>query len=226
MSEGCRTVYQYSTGEVSVKKSRFIASVYPISSEEEALKFIEQIKKEHSGARHNCYAYVLGDKDEIKRLSDDGEPAKTAGLPILDLIVQENLHNILIVVTRYFGGTLLGTGELVHAYQSAAKEGLHNAVIIERLSGWKSDISIDYTLAGKLKYIIAQAGIYLLKEEYLDKILLSLLIPEEAFSSFNESLTELTAGRITLSRNGLFPDSLSGQKLLYAEINGTLHVFH
>lgn len=216
MNESCRTVYGYSAGEVSVKKSRFIASVHPISSEEEALRLIEQVKKEHSSARHNCYAYVLGSKDEIKRLSDDGEPAKTAGFPILDLILQEGLHNILIVVTRYFGGTLLGTGGLVHAYQSAAKEGLHNAVIIEKLTAYKSDILIDYTLTGKLKYTIAQMGIFLLKEEYQDKVMLSLLIPSEIFSSFNGSLMELTAGKISVSME---------EKLLYAELNGELLVF-
>lgn len=216
MNESCRTVYGYSTGEVSVKKSRFIASIYPVSSEEEALRFIEQVKKEHSSARHNCYAYVIGSKDEIKRLSDDGEPAKTAGLPILDLIVQEELHNILIVVTRYFGGTLLGTGGLVHAYQSAAKEGLRNAEVIEKTLGFKSDILIDYTLTGRLKYTIAQMGIYLLKEEYQDKVMLSLLIPAEVFSSFSRSLTELTAGRLSLSRE---------EELWYAVINNELVIF-
>lgn len=215
MNESCRTVYQYSTGEVTLKKSRFIASVYPVFSEEEALELIDRVKKDHPGARHNCYAYVIGDRDEIKRLSDDGEPAKTAGLPIMDLITQEGLHNLLIVVTRYFGGTLLGTGGLVHAYQGAAKEGLLNATVIEKYKGWKSEILIDYNLTGKLKYNLAQAGIFLLGEEYLDKVRFSLLIPEDALQPFQKSLLELTAGKITLSPQEKLPYTLlEGQLVL------------
>lgn len=215
MNESCRTVYQYSTGEVTLKKSRFIASVYPVSSEEEALELIDRVKKDHPGARHNCYAYVIGDRDEIKRLSDDGEPAKTAGLPIMDLITQEGLHNLLIVVTRYFGGTLLGTGGLVHAYQGAAKEGLLNATVIEKYKGWKSEILIDYNLTGKLKYNLVQAGIFLLGEEYLDKVRFSLLIPEDALQPFQKSLLELTAGKINLSPQEKLPYTLlEGQLVL------------
>jgi uncharacterized YigZ family protein len=217
MNESCRTIYSKSTGEVIVKKSRFIASVFPISSEEEALQLIEQVKKEHSGARHNCFAYVAGKKDEIKRLSDDGEPAKTAGLPIMDLILLEKLHNILIVVTRYFGGTLLGTGGLVHAYQSAAKEGIQNAVIIEKEEAWKADILIDYTLTGKIKYNIAQMGIYLLEEEYTDKVKLSLLIPPNAFEEFERSLLEISAGTVKVPRDEI---------LVYAIVNGNLEIFN
>ncbi len=217
MNESCRTIYSKSTGEVIVKKSRFIASVFPISSEEEALQLIEQVKKEHSGARHNCFAYVAGKKDEIKRLSDDGEPAKTAGLPIMDLILLEKLHNILIVVTRYFGGTLLGTGGLVHAYQSAAKEGIQNAVIIEKEEAWKADILIDYTLTGKIKYNIAQMGIYLLEEEYTDKVKLSLLIPPNAFEEFGRSLLEISAGTVKVPRDEI---------LVYAIVNGKLEIFN
>lgn len=216
MNESFRTVYRYATGEVSVKKSRFIASIYPISSEEEALRYIDQVRKEHPAARHNCYAYVIGRKNELKRLSDDGEPAKTAGLPIMDLLIQENLHNVLVVVTRYFGGTLLGTGGLVHAYQSAAKEGLLNAVIIEKLPGIKSELQIDYTLTGKLKYTIAQMGIFLLKEDYLDKVTLSLLIPENIFADFQQSLVEFTAGKLNLSAD---------ETLFYAVVNGEIITF-
>lgn len=217
MNESCRTIYSKSTGEVLVKKSRFIASVFPISSEEEALQLIEQVKKEHSGARHNCFAYVAGNKDEFKRLSDDGEPAKTAGLPIMDLIILEKLHNILIVVTRYFGGTLLGTGGLVHAYQSAAKEGIQNAVIIEKKEAWKADILIDYTLSGKVKYTIAQMGIYLLEEEYTDKVKLTLLIPPNAFDEFERNLLEISAGTVNLPKEEI---------LVYAIVNGNLEIFN
>lgn len=216
MNESCRTIYSNSTGEIIVKKSRFIASVFPIFSEEDALQFIDQVRKAHSGARHHCFAYVAGSKDEIKRLSDDGEPSKTAGLPIMDLILLEKLHDILIVVTRYFGGTLLGTGGLVHAYQSAAKEGIKNAIIINKEEAWRSDILIDYTLTGKVKYTIAQMGIYLLEEEYTDKVKLSLLIPPKTFDKFEKSLLEISAGTIDVPKD---------EKLKYAIVNDNLEIF-
>ena len=123
MDKSYKTVYESGTGEIVEKKSRFIASVWPIQTEEDALNIIDQLKKKYWDAKHNCFAYVLGIKDEIQRCSDDGEPAKTAGKPILDILLGEEIHNALIVVTRYFGGTLLGTGGLVRAYQYAAKEG-------------------------------------------------------------------------------------------------------
>ncbi|MDF2952089.1 MAG: hypothetical protein K0S18_1672 [Anaerocolumna sp.] len=126
MLESFKTVYEGGIGEISEKKSRFIATLIPVESEVTAIEFIEQIKKKYKDATHNCYAYVIGQQDEIQRCSDDGEPAKTAGWPMLDVLLKEGLHNTAVVVTRYFGGTLLGTGGLVHAYQAAVKEGLKN----------------------------------------------------------------------------------------------------
>lgn len=111
-------------GEITEKKSRFIAHVLPVESEEEALLQIENIKKKYWDARHNCFAFIMGKNNEIQRFSDDGEPQGTAGKPILEVLMGENLRNTLIVVTRYFGGTLLGTGGLVRAYGLSSKEGL------------------------------------------------------------------------------------------------------
>ena len=131
MLQHYRTIYQDRTGEYGEKKSRFIANVFSITSEDDAITKIEQIKKKHYDARHHCFAYSLCGTPAILRFSDDGEPSGTAGKPILEIITTNELFHTLIVVTRYFGGTLLGTGGLVRAYTAAAKEGLANSVIID-----------------------------------------------------------------------------------------------
>ena len=128
MTEQYQTVYEGGTGEIVEKKSRFIATVRPVETEEEALAFIEEMKKKYWDARHNCFAYVLGERQEIMRCSDDGEPSGTAGRPMLEVLLAEEIRNVAVVVTRYFGGTLLGTGGLVRAYSQAVKAGLENCV--------------------------------------------------------------------------------------------------
>ena len=146
-------------GEIVEKKSRFIATVLPIDTEEEALQYIEKIKKKYWDARHNCFAFVIGSNNEIQRFSDDGEPQGTAGKPILETLLNENLHNTLIVVTRYFGGTLLGTGGLVRAYGQSSKEGIRNSVIQKVCEGISFKLTVDYNSIGKIKYIMGQMGI-------------------------------------------------------------------
>ena len=151
-----RTIYQGGEDEIVEKKSRFIATVIPVENEEEALEFIEKTKKKYWDARHNCSAFVIGDRQEISRCSDDGEPAQTAGRPMLDVLLKEEIHNVCVVVTRYFGGTLLGTGGLVRAYQKATQTGLENSVIIDKQIGRKLTIGTDYNGLGKLQYLIAK----------------------------------------------------------------------
>ncbi len=145
----CKTVYQGGTGEIEEKKSRFIATVCPVACEEEAIAFFNRIKKEYWDARHNCTAFTIGEKHENTRCSDDGEPSGTAGRPMLDVLLREDIHNTAVVVTRYFGGTLLGTGGLVRAYQKSVQAGLANSVIIERRRGRALTIDTDYTGLGK-----------------------------------------------------------------------------
>ena len=130
-----KTVYCGGEGEIVEKKSRFIATVRPVNSEEEAIAFINEMKKKYWDARHNCSAFVIGEHQEITRCSDDGEPAQTAGRPMLDVLLKEEIHNAAVVVTRYFGGTLLGTGGLVRAYQKATQEGLLASVVIDKKPG-------------------------------------------------------------------------------------------
>ena len=148
-----KTIYQGGSGEIVEKKSRFIATVEKIRTEEEALAFIAQQKKQYWDARHNCYAYVAGRNHGLQRCSDDGEPNGTAGRPMLEVLLRENIHDLVVVVTRYFGGILLGTGGLVRAYQKAVQEGLKNSIIIEKRPGKKLRIDTDYNGIGKIQYI-------------------------------------------------------------------------
>lgn len=202
MDDKYRVVLEGGSGEIIEKKSRFIGSVWPVDSEETALHILEQTKKEHYTAAHNCYAYVIGEKDEITRCSDDGEPAKTAGKPILDIIQNEGIHNVLIIVTRYFGGTLLGTGGLVRAYQSAAKEGMKNCQILIKQKGEKLELMTDYSFLGKLQYLIAQRGITVIRDEFTSSVILELMVPLETLENFKKDILELTAGNIKINDLG------------------------
>lgn len=185
-------------GEVTEKKSRFIASVFPIQSEEEALEFIAQVRKKHYDARHNCFAYVLGEKNETERCSDDGEPSGTAGRPMLDVLLGEGVHNVAVVVTRYFGGTLLGTGGLVRAYSRAVQEGLKNSVIIEKQEGTLLTLKTDYNGIGKIQYQLGQKGLVITDSEYTDVVRIETLVPQDQLETLLEDLTEATNGRVQI----------------------------
>ncbi len=197
-----RIVYQGGTGEITEKKSRFIATVVPVNTEEEAITFIEQTKKKYYDANHNCFAYVIGDNHEIQRCSDDGEPVRTAGRPMLDVLLGEGIHNAALVVTRYFGGTLLGTGGLVRAYQGAAKEGLNNSVILEKLDGIRLQITTDYNGIGKLQYITSQMEITALDTEYTDIVVMTNLVPVELYGQFEKKVIEATNGKAVIENLG------------------------
>lgn len=197
-----RIVYQGGAGEIIEKKSRFIATVIPVKTEEEAITFIEQTKKKYYDANHNCFAYVIGDNNEIQRCSDDGEPVRTAGRPMLDVLLGEGIHNAALVVTRYFGGTLLGTGGLVRAYQGAAKEGLNNSIILEKLNGIKLQITTDYNGIGKLQYITSQMEITTLDTEYTDIVVMTNLVPIELYEQFEKKVVEATNGKAVIINSG------------------------
>lgn len=192
-------VYRGGVGEIVEKKSRFIATVIPICSEEEALAFIEQQKKQYWDASHNCSAYTLGLHHELARCSDDGEPAKTAGRPMLDVLLAEDIHNVCVVVTRYFGGTLLGTGGLVRAYQAATKAGLEQSLIITKRLGIPVTIDTDYTGVGKLQYIVAQMDLVIQETLYTDAVRMTVLTPEDACQAFQKKVTEATSGKAVLT---------------------------
>lgn len=190
-----RTVYEGDEAEIVEKKSRFIATVKPVKSEEEAVEFIESIRKKYWDARHNCFAYVIGERFQIQRCSDDGEPSGTAGKPMLDVLLGEEIHDTIVVVTRYFGGTLLGTGGLVRAYQGATKAGLEASVIIEKCWGKKLKIGTDYTGLGKIQYILAQRKLSILDTIYADKVEIEVLVPIEEVGFVKAEITEGTNGQ-------------------------------
>lgn len=153
MVEQYKTVYEGGVGEITEKKSRFIATIRPVETEDEALVFIEEMRKKYWDARHNCSAFILGERQETMRCSDDGEPSQTAGRPMLDVLSKAGLTNTAVVVTRYFGGTLLGTGGLVRAYSAAVQEGLKNSRMITKYWGTRLTVGTDYNGIGKLQYL-------------------------------------------------------------------------
>lgn len=195
-----KIVYEGGEGEITEKKSRFIATVRPVKSEEEAAAFIAEMKKKYWDARHNCSAFVIGDHQELTRCSDDGEPAQTAGRPMLDVLLREELHNTAVVVTRYFGGTLLGTGGLVRAYQKSVQEGLANSRIINKKSGRKLTIQTDYNGLGKIQYILAQQKIPVLHTDYTEAVEISVVVLKEAEKKLTEEITDKTKGSAKLIR--------------------------
>lgn len=190
------TVFEGGEGEITAKKSRFIATVRPVKTEEEAVAFIAEMKKKYWDATHNCSAYVIGERFQIQRMSDDGEPQGTAGKPMLDVLMGEEIHDIAVVVTRYFGGTLLGTGGLVRAYSGAVKEGLANSIIITKYKGFKLELTSDYTSLGKIQYIFGQRKIPALDTVYEDMVKMTVLVPEDEVKAVVDEIVEGTNGQV------------------------------
>lgn len=213
MSEEYKAVYEGGEGELIEKKSRFIATVIPAESEEEALAFIEAMKKKYWNATHNCSAYVIGEKGQLKRCSDDGEPSGTAGRPMLEVLEGEEIRNVAVVVTRYFGGTLLGTGGLVRAYSASVKAGLASSVIITKIPGVKLKIETDYTGLGKIQYLLGEMGIRTLDSQYTDHVELDVLVPETMLERVKAELIEGTNGQAKLEE---------GANCWFADVNGEM----
>ncbi len=186
------------SGEIIEKKSRFIATLTPVTSEEEAVAFIEETKKKYWDARHNCSALVIGDRAQITRCNDDGEPSGTAGKPMLEVLLGAEIRNVAAVVTRYFGGTLLGTGGLVRAYTQAVQAGLDASVAATMIYGIELKVTTDYNGIGKIQYILGQMGLGIMESEYTDIVCLKLLIPYETKEKIYKDLTEVTSGKVKI----------------------------
>ena len=218
MSENTISLYVYKggQGEITEKKSRFIATVRPVESEDEAVSFINETKKKYWDARHNCSAFVIGKRKELTRCSDDGEPAGTAGRPMLDVLLKENIHNAAVVVTRYFGGVLLGTGGLVRAYQQATKAGLSASEIIEKKDGAVLFIRTDYTGIGRLQYLFAQEKITVMDTAYEADVLVKAVIPENDKKRIEKTIIEQTNGTAKLEW---------GDEVTFAEYDGEVLLF-
>lgn len=194
------TILEPGTGEIIEKKSRFIGYVRHVETEEEANAFVMEIKKKHYDARHNCYAYSIGEEQEVLRFSDDGEPGGTAGKPILEVITGEGLKNVCVVVTRYFGGTLLGTGGLVRAYTDAAKECIAATDIVCKRMVVPLSIITNYTDLGKIQYILGNAGIEMKDSTYGENVTLQVEIFVDDVDSIEKELIEVTAARVILEK--------------------------
>lgn len=195
-----RTVHQGAEAEVIEKKSRFIGAAYPVTAEDEAIEILERVKKQYWDARHHCWAYIIGETHPTERFSDDGEPGGTAGKPILEVLRGEKLTNTMVIVTRYFGGTLLGTGGLVRAYTKAAQETLACSTILTRIQGYRLRISTDYTGIGKIQYLLGQRRISIQDSAYTDKVELSVLVSEAEEPLLCAEITEGTNGQAVITR--------------------------
>ena len=195
MVKNYKTIYEGGMGEIVEKKSRFIATIAHVESEEDAIAFVEGVKKQYWDARHNCSAYIIGTKQELMRCSDDGEPAQTAGKPMLDVLSGQGLCNVVAVVTRYFGGTLLGTGGLVRAYSKSVQEGLANSVIVEKHLADELVITTDYNGIGKIQYLLAQEGLIPTNTEYTDIVVVTVPVPVDQTAQLEAKITQGTNGR-------------------------------
>ena len=211
-----KILYKEGEAEISEKKSRFIAHIAPAQTEEEAQDFVEKIKKQYWDARHNCYVYSVGKNREYTRCSDDGEPSGTAGRPMLDVILGEDIYNVAAVVTRYFGGILLGTGGLVRAYSRSLQEGLAASTVIEKTYGISMEVVTDYTGIGKIQYIAGEQKLPILDSEYTDRVVLHLLVPADQIAFVEKAITEGTNGRAKMKKE---------KDLYYSVIDGEVKVF-
>lgn len=190
-------------GEIVEKKSRFIASLQPAASEQEASAFIEATKKKYWDARHNCTAMVIGRNAEITRCSDDGEPSGTAGRPMLEVLTGEGLRDVAVVVTRYFGGTLLGTGGLVRAYTLAVKEGLKNCEVGTLREGRKVRLAMSYNDYGKVEHLCRTEGQEMEEVLYQENVAVALTIPSECYENRIRKLQDAVAGRLAIEDLGV-----------------------
>ena len=182
--------------EIVEKKSRFIANIAAVASEEEAIEFIEKIKKKYYDARHNCYAYIIGDKGDKKKCSDDGEPQRSAGMPMMEVLENQGYFDIVVVVTRYFGGTLLGVGGLIRAYQGAVIEGLNASVSGEIHEGFRAKYRFGYDFYGKIKYIAESENIVVEDTLFDENVTMSLIFEDVESERLQKKLVEETNANI------------------------------
>lgn len=197
MIERYLTVKEDGQSEIEIKKSRFICSFKRVTTEEEAKTFIQAVKKEHWKANHNCSAFVIGDKSEIQRSSDDGEPSGTAGIPMLEVLKKNELINVVAVVTRYFGGIKLGAGGLIRAYTQAVSHGLTEIGIVEGTLQQELAVAITYPQLGKLENFLELQQVTVKETRYTDQVIVVCMVDETDISQFKATVTELLNGQVT-----------------------------
>lgn len=196
MPKEYRTIKEFNSDEYIVKRSRFIGYAKPVTTVEEANAFIAEIKLKHWDATHNVYAYILRDGG-VKRYSDDGEPQGTAGVPVLDVLEKEKLVDVCVVVTRYFGGILLGGGGLVRAYSHSAKIGVDSAKIITMAHCLDLAVECDYTFYGKLTDFLSREETVILETEFTDNVKVIFRIKGENIDNIDAKITDLSNGRVS-----------------------------
>lgn len=214
MEESYRTTFSLGEDQIIINKSRFIGYSMPINSEQEALDFIESIQQKHKDATHNVYAYVVGMNSNIQRFNDDGEPSGTAGIPVLEVIKKEDLRNIVVVVTRYFGGIKLGGGGLIRAYTRSAKIGLDAGIIIDMTSHVKLILNIDYTLFGKIENYLMTNEYIMDEVDFQTDVSIHISIEEMILEEFKSMMTNLASGDIEILEVGnIFLPLKNGKRL-------------
>ena len=192
------TIKENSYDEFVEKKSTFITHLIRVTSEEESREFIQKMKKKHYDATQVCSCYVVGDNNEITRANDDGEPSGTAGAPMLDVLVKNEIKNVCATVIRYFGGTKLGTGGLVRSYGGGVINALKNATLVERKDALEIRLELDYSLNGKIEYEIEKTNFIVNNLEYTDKIIYTIYVMEEDYDSFQSWIANLTNGQFKI----------------------------
>ncbi|SHF89442.1 YigZ family protein [Ornithinibacillus halophilus] len=186
------TVKPSGSDEIIIQKSRFIGYVRRVETEEEAQTFIQEIKKKHHDATHNCSAYMIGENDQIQKANDDGEPSGTAGVPILEVLKKQNLKDTAVVVTRYFGGIKLGAGGLIRAYSSTTSQAIKTTGVVKRQLMQGFSITVDYTLLGKLENTLRNSDYILEEINYLDKVAFIVFVENGLEDKFIEWIVDLT----------------------------------
>ncbi|MFB2517385.1 YigZ family protein [Lysinibacillus sp. OTC-L20] len=198
MRENYLTVKGYGESEIVISKSRFLTYIERAETEEDAISFIDGIKKLHHNATHNCSAYIIGEHDHIQKANDDGEPSGTAGVPMLEVLKKQGLKDTVVVVTRYFGGIKLGGGGLIRAYGKATTEGLTAAQIVERKLHHVMKVAIDYTWLGKVENEIRSSSYSLEEIRYLEGVEIIVSVLKEEEEQFRSWITEMTNGQATI----------------------------
>lgn len=193
------TVKQAGSHEVIIQKSRFIGYVERVETEQAAQEFIQTIKKKHYDATHNCSAYLIGDHDEIQKANDDGEPGGTAGIPMLEVLKKLHLKNIVVVVTRYFGGIKLGAGGLIRAYSTTTSETIKNIGIVKGSLMQGFSLEIEYPLLGKVENELRQSPYIIEKINYLEKVEIIVYVSIDTVTSFKEDIVNLTSDQVTIN---------------------------
>ena len=212
-----RTIHERGSDEFTVEKSVFIGHAKPVKTEEEAREFIDEMKQKYKDATHNVWAYTIGENMNIQRFSDDGEPSGTAGIPTLEVIKKEDLRDVVVVVTRYFGGVKLGAGGLVRAYTKGAKIGLEAAKIVEKKPFQEICVDIDYTLLGKIQNELSNSEFTIRDIEYTENVRLLIYSELESVEKLKNLLTEITSANCIISEREEFYLSVLDGKIIFPE---------